>query len=577
MIFRSIQQRMFFLLLVPVVLLLLGLGLTGFFMLREILIDQWKANTQMGMQRAAHSVDMRLERYRLGITLASEILGMSASAKPAWKQLLDQWPGVAASSVTLKAADFGATMPGRGMGPAMFRRHQAKIAEVSPPKYDARTKHTTLGMTFDLVDKEGQTGGVIRMEVSFAYLVSGLQEETWWKEVRAYLVTNQGKILIHTKNIADDERIFGDDGDPLKLKLLAGLEKSTQGTMLGEGRPPKIVGAFQHLKMAPWSLVVIAPGEELLEPIMSVLRTYTVSLLACAAIIALLIRFITGRLAKSIYQVSQAAQDVARGKYRKAPPQPGRDEISRLVESFNQMVGGLEERDRIRDTFGRYVDPAVAKRIMGRPEAALLGGSRREVSIMMTDLRNFTPLCESLEPEKTVDIINRYFSEVVEVVRNHDGIIVDFVGDAVLAFFDTMEDSPEEAACRAANCALDILEANRRFNRESLEKGDPELQTGIGVNSGEVVVGNMGSKARTKYGILGTPGEPDPAGAVRGQGRPGGNHRPGKGTAARQDKDQPGAGCGTKGAKGHLPGLFPGRGRRVPLGGAFAPQGPQAN
>ena len=383
--------------------------------------------------------------------------------------------------------------------------HRVKIAEVSAPKYDARTKHTTLGMTFDLLDESGKTGGVIRLEVSFTHLVSALQKQTWWKEVQAYLVTDQGNILIHTKAISDDERILGDDGDPVKKALLKGLKKNSQGTAMSEGRPPEVVASYQHLKMAPWSLVVMAPGEEVLGPIIFVLRAYTIGLWVTAALIAILIKFITGRLAKSIYQVSEAAQDVARGKYRKAPPQRGKDEICRLIENFNQMVGGLEERDRIRDTFGRYVDPAVAKRIMGRPEATLLGGTRREVAVLMTDLRNFTPLCESLEPEKTVEIINRYFSEVVDVVQKHGGIIVDFVGDAVLAFFDTMEDSPEQAACRATNCAMDIIIANQRFNREAKAKGDPELQTGIGVNSGEVVVGNMGSKARTKYGILGTP------------------------------------------------------------------------
>ena len=505
--FRSIQQRLFFLLLVPVVLLLLGVGVTGFFMLRDTLVEQWKTSTQMGMQRAAHTVDMRLERYRLGIALASEILGMDSASKPAWQQLLDQWPGIVASSVDLKTdgSNMAMTRRGPGMGMGRFRHHQARIAEVSPPKYDARTKHTTLGMTFDLVDPAGNTGGVIRLEVSFVHLVSDLMKQSWWKTVRAYLVTNRGKILIHTQNVSDDESRLGDGGSPLKLKLLQGLQKAPQGTIMGSGRPPKLVGAFQHLAMAPWSLVVIAPGEEVLAPIYSVLRAYVIGLIACAAIIALLIKFVTGRLAKSIHQVSGAAQDVARGKYRKASPKPGRDEISRLVESFNQMVGGLEERDRIRDTFGRYVDPAVAKRIMGGPEASTLGGTRREVAVLMTDLRNFTPLCESLEPEKTVEIINRYFSKVVEVVQNHNGIIVDFVGDAVLAFFDTLEETSEEAACRAANCSLAIIAANQRYNLEAREKGDPELHTGIGVNSGEVVVGNMGSKARTKYGILGTP------------------------------------------------------------------------
>ena len=506
MYFRSIQQRMFFLLLVPVVLLLLAVGIPGFYMLRETLVNQWRYAAQISMQQVTHTVDMRLERYRLGVTLASEIMGMDPDSKPAWKKVMEQWPGVLSSDVELnQAPPAGGAMRGMGRGRGMNRHNTVKIIKISNPIYDPHHKLPILNMTFDLIDDQGKSGGSIKLAVSLPFLLSDLKKRNWEGERLAYLVTDQGKILTQSEHNPNDESILGDDGDPLKKQLLGGLKKNTHGAVMGKGHPPERVGAYQHLAMAPWSLVLIAPGEELLAPIVTVLRTYAVGLAACVIIIALLIKFITGRLAKSIHQVSEAAQDVAQGKYRKAPDQPGRDEICRLVESFNKMVDGLEERDRIRDTFGRYVDPAVAKRIMGRPEASLLGGTRREVAVLMTDVRDFTSLCESLEPEKTVDIINRYFSEVVEVVQRHNGIIVDFVGDAVLAFFDTMEDTPEQAACRATNCALDIIESNRHFNLQALQKGDPELETGIGVNSGEVVVGNMGSKARTKYGILGTP------------------------------------------------------------------------
>ncbi|MFH2126338.1 MAG: adenylate/guanylate cyclase domain-containing protein, partial [Pseudomonadota bacterium] len=99
----------------------------------------------------------------------------------------------------------------------------------------------------------------------------------------------------------------------------------------------------------------------------------------------------------------------------------------------------------------------------------------------------------------------RYLSRVIEVIQRHDGIIVDFLGDAVLAFFDSLDDGEAEAVRLAVCCALELLDATEEFNRKAAEKGHPPLETGIGLNFGEVVVGNIGSPARTKYGIVGGP------------------------------------------------------------------------
>lgn len=250
---------------------------------------------------------------------------------------------------------------------------------------------------------------------------------------------------------------------------------------------------------------MITHGDAVLAPVQHFLRGFLLAGLGCIGLVLLLIFTVTGQVADSVRRVCRAARQVARGHYEDVPVPRRNDEFFRLAHSFNTMVAGLKEKDYIRDTFGRYVDPAVARRLMARPEATLLGGEKRRVAIMMTDVRGFTAMCETLSPEETIEVINRYLSRLIEVIQRHGGIIVDFLGDAVLAFFDSLEDGEAEAVRLAVCCSLEVLEATEKFNLEAAQKNYPQLATGIGLNFGEVVVGNIGSPARTKYGIVGGP------------------------------------------------------------------------
>ena len=131
---------------------------------------------------------------------------------------------------------------------------------------------------------------------------------------------------------------------------------------------------------------------------------------------------------------------MAKGDYGKPIPVHGQDEIAQLTQSFNTMMEGLKERDFIANTFGRYMDQGIAKELLKRPEASRLGGQKREVAMLMSDIRGFTPLSETLTPEEIIRFLNHYFSHLIEVIQEHQGIIVDFFGDAVLVFFDPFDE-----------------------------------------------------------------------------------------------------------------------------------------
>lgn len=164
----------------------------------------------------------------------------------------------------------------------------------------------------------------------------------------------------------------------------------------------------------------------------------------------------------------------------------------------------LERKNRfIRETFGCFLTDEVVDTLLESPEGLKLGGEMREVSILMSDLRGFSSMSEGLAPDQVVHIINRYLEEMVNVILDFGGTIDEFIGDAILVIFGapiTREDHAE----RAVACALAMQKAMTSVNDANKRDGLPMLEMGIGVNTGEVVVGNIGSPKRMKYGVVGS-------------------------------------------------------------------------
>ena len=157
----------------------------------------------------------------------------------------------------------------------------------------------------------------------------------------------------------------------------------------------------------------------------------------------------------------------------------------------------------IRKTFGRYLTDEVVATLLESPEGLKLGGERREITILTSDLRGFTATSERLPPEEVVKILNFYLGYMADVITKYQGTIDEFMGDGILVLFGapiTREDDPT----RAVACAIDMQLAMEPVNKQMKEWGLTPLEMGIGINTGEVVVGNIGSLKRTKYGIVGS-------------------------------------------------------------------------
>ena len=197
----------------------------------------------------------------------------------------------------------------------------------------------------------------------------------------------------------------------------------------------------------------------------------------------------------------KAFDAVGHGNYDTFVPVVSHDEFSLIAEQTNHMIVGLQERERIKRAFGKYMSPAVAEAVLNSEEETKLGGRQVEAAVLFSDLRDFTPMSERCSPQETVGILNAYFTMVVKAVHQHGGILDKFVGDAALAVFGLAGcENPSEDALRAT---LEIQEGLEELNVRFEAEGRPTLRNGNGIHFGPVVAGNIGSEERLEYTVIG--------------------------------------------------------------------------
>lgn len=187
------------------------------------------------------------------------------------------------------------------------------------------------------------------------------------------------------------------------------------------------------------------------------------------------------------------------------------DEFGVLARHFNQMAAGLEEREQLRATFGRYMSEEVARALLANPEMLKPGGEEREVTVLFSDIRGYSTIAEKLQPAQVVDLLNRYLEAMNARIDANGGCVIEFLGDAILAVFGApmpLAGHPD----RAVRCALEMRAELERLNAEWEQSGLAHLwkdhgldrlAVRVGVHTGRVVAGNLGSAHRMKYAVIG--------------------------------------------------------------------------
>jgi adenylate cyclase len=172
-----------------------------------------------------------------------------------------------------------------------------------------------------------------------------------------------------------------------------------------------------------------------------------------------------------------------------------------MATAYRYFVEDREKR-RVKKLFGRYVPRDVYAQLTAHPELAELGGRRRDMTVLFSDIRGFTAVTEKGNPEELVAQLNEYFSRMVEIVFRHRGTVDKFVGDMVMALFGAPLDDGEHAE-HAVQAAIDMVKELRELNKSWAARGMAQLDIGIGINSGDMIAGNIGSSSIMSYTVIG--------------------------------------------------------------------------
>lgn len=175
----------------------------------------------------------------------------------------------------------------------------------------------------------------------------------------------------------------------------------------------------------------------------------------------------------------------------------------KAMEKIKALNAKLEIRNKlISETFGRYLSDEIVKNLLDTPDGLRLGGRKEVVTILMSDLRGFTAMSELMNPAELIKMLNNYLREMTEIVQKYNGTIIEFIGDAIFAIFGQPIESGKHET-NAVTCAVKMQNRMKKVNDYNEKNSYPRIEMGIGINTGEVILGNIGSEKRAKYGVVG--------------------------------------------------------------------------
>jgi adenylate cyclase len=204
---------------------------------------------------------------------------------------------------------------------------------------------------------------------------------------------------------------------------------------------------------------------------------------------------------RPIQRLVGAVEEIGKGNFAYRVSLARNDELGDLGKAINRMAEDLRLKERIQTSFGRYVTPEIVERILASPDDEWMKGIRLEATIVFVDIRGFTTMAERSDPDAVVDLLNSYFTLVTDIIIQYGGYLDKFVGDAVMGVFGALMPDPDHAET-AVQAALEVRHHLPKLN-QMLPATDDPIQVGVGINTGDVVAGNLGSSKRMEYTVIG--------------------------------------------------------------------------
>jgi adenylate cyclase len=356
-----------------------------------------------------------------------------------------------------------------------------------------------------ILDDQSNQVGVILLGRSLATIVRRIQRDTL---AHATIYDLKGQSLASTLSFVE-----ADPDSSLPAQTLAGFKPQQNNSAVRH----LTVGSVDYSEIVgPWE---VRGGDNLGLMGMSLAQTFLIhtsqwtrfqvfALVGTAFLLVIVVGvYLANQITRPLLQMVQASAEIAQGNLDVRVEPVGNDEVAVLSHSFNHMVSRLREGALYRDLLGRSVSPEVREELRQTFASGTLHleGQNALATVLISDIRGFTPLSEKVDPPTILNWLNEYFGELAPLITSYGGVVNGFQGDALLAFFGILPRplTPQESAHRACLAAIDMLKAIENINLRRAGRGEPPLITGIGINTGIVIAGGLGSVDRLHYTILG--------------------------------------------------------------------------
>ena len=336
----------------------------------------------------------------------------------------------------------------------------------------------------------------------------------------AFIIDSDGVIIYHRdrnqryrsliplseavqKRIAEDKRFRLERIDAIGLDALAKamIGARETGSLRYVANDTRAIAGFAPVAAHTWVAGVSEPEEVFAAPLRELFSNTVSSLLAVGALVVILASLLARHLVRPLQALTKCAEAVEQGDYANAVAKvDSNDEVGRLARTFNGMLVGIRDREKVRDVFGRMVSPEVREKLL--TGTLSLGGETVRVSVLFSDIRGFSTLSEQMSPQEVVTFLNEYLTEMSLAARNWGGYINNFIGDAIVVIFGAPMSQPD-IEWRAVAAALEMRDRLRAFNLRRQSQDQPTIHNGVGISTGEVVAGQMGSLDRFLYTVIG--------------------------------------------------------------------------
>jgi len=316
--------------------------------------------------------------------------------------------------------------------------------------------------------------------------------------VSAWVVNAEGRLILHP-----DSSLLAAGVDYSASPIVAALRASPVGngqTRYRDLDGREYLGSFRRLEFGDLGVVAAAPADKAFEAVGTIQRRNLYIMGAVLSIAVVLAYFFSRTLTGPVGVLMGAALQIEAGRFELDMKATTRDELGALTETFAEMGRGLAEREKIKDAFGKFVDKTIAD--MALKGEIRLGGERRAATIFFSDIREFTSISESLQPEEVVEFLNQYLTRMVGCVNATGGRVDKFIGDAIMAVWGVPVSTGRDTVA-AVEAAMAMRSSLREFNRGRGGPGKPLIRIGCGINAGPVLAGQIGSTERMEYTVIG--------------------------------------------------------------------------